>query len=1159
MTTSMTETKTILREKFTPLHGANPDLKPLIMYAREEQYRALGMDAKSFDSGYVTFNGGVLALNMKPTGKEATPLTTVTGLKWNAYCATAGSTPTWDACAQDVYWRSLDERYRDLAPRSGETVAETRGRLVLAQLYYLSVSQGISAIVQQNNQIQKPGSAALDDSEQSEVTLASLSISGPVLVTTLDNFILDISSTSKTKILTYLVDIVDNVKLGVYSANSTIKNFLQQKGLIKGTAIVAGVGLALVGLAIGISYMVKYKIAGDDVAGEAADWSLTVLVFGVTLYTGVIQPIWATISAVKAAQTAATASGTVLSTSTAVKQTLSKSVEALKISTKSALVVGAVVATAITWGFFIYSIVDSNTSAFSPEFNALLAETIAATILIVLLTALSASVIGLIIVGIIAVIDLILTAICDLGVDDLKTVPGLGGACFTLSASATKIIAVFLYAFDSMVDTSRKDFVVSGAIDTQLDKPERGFVGANSLTITLPVTTTVVHKNPADENVYLIAPYMWLFDQDSLRSSTVKYTLSTDAQTLSASRDEMPNAWQNVREDHTWAASPMYRGQASAKPSVSGVPLTVGVNQTTPFYLNMAYAVPAYECWGVPNILLVPPTIPVCYRRTIDGENSTELEKLKFDVLPSTLDGFMAVNSKGDGKCGFSWDAAFGGLRDADGDGLMSRGYGGPDINDSTWDTDGDGLSDGFELERRQAGVEFSPILPDTDNDGLTDRQEMEFGTLPTVADTDNDGLTDGEEVYHQKYIFDSQSGRAEPTSTWEGGWDVTITSTVRSPLTRRVSSDPTQRDADSDGVSDSAERALGRNPNVYTTNPVQVYVSTDDADGIVGPNQTFTYTTTVNADIDVAPGVLEYSLPSALGGGTPREALPFAGQTETVQRPLTVIAGATSGQIPITSTVRTRLPSTTAYADWEWNDPAPATINDVSNLRSIDATASRPDRQGNYLFNSLLSNSADRRGTGDIRIDEIPSGANRTVESDAPFYNGQPTYLRGDSTPSIACNDSGVCMTVWDEFDNCNTVTIGRQRTLVQGNDGGGTSRTSCCSLSPTTTTARHATAAMSTFGLAVAMPGSIPTTSTNRVPSAATGGSYSTRPTLLVMCIAQHLPSGTRKCTSPVNMCSVGATISPTRKSSSAAAALTCASRSPCHPSTLTHSERR
>ena len=509
---------------------------------------------------------------------------------------------------------------------------------------------------------------------------------------------------------------------------------------------------------------------------------------------------------------------------------------------------------------------------------------------------------------------------------------------------------------------------------------------------------------------------------------------------MSASRDEMPNAWQNVREDHKWAASPMYRGQASAKPSVSGVPLTVGVNQTTPFYLNMAYAVPAYECWGVPNILLVPPTIPVCYRRTIDGENSTELEKLKFDVLPSTLDGFMAVNSKGDGKYGFSWDAAFGGLRDADGDGLMSRGYGGPDINDSTWDTDGDGLSDGFELERRQAGVEFSPILPDTDNDGLTDRQEMEFGTLPTVADTDNDGLTDGEEVYHQKYIFDSQSGRAEPTSTWEGGWDVTITSTVRSPLTRRVSSDPTQRDADSDGVSDSAERALGRNPNVYTTNPVQVYVSTDDADGIVGPNQTFTYTTTVNADIDVAPGVLEYSLPSALGGGTPREALPFAGLTETVQRPLTVIAGATSGQIPITSTVRTRLPSTNAYADWEWNDPAPATINDVSNTRSIDATASRPDRQGNYLFNSLLSDSTDRRGTGDIRIDEIPSGANRTVESDAPFENGVPTYLRGNTSPSVACNDSGVCMTVWDQFDNCNTVTIGRQRTVSASNEGGGT-----------------------------------------------------------------------------------------------------------------------
>jgi len=43
------------------------------------------------------------------------------------------------------------------------------------------------------------------------------------------------------------------------------------------------------------------------------------------------------------------------------------------------------------------------------------------------------------------------------------------------------------------------------------------------------VTTTLVHKDPVDENVYLIAPYMWLFDQDSLRSTTVKYSLSRDA------------------------------------------------------------------------------------------------------------------------------------------------------------------------------------------------------------------------------------------------------------------------------------------------------------------------------------------------------------------------------------------------------------------------------------------------------------------------------------------------------------------------------------------------------------------------------------------------------------------------------------------------------
>ncbi|MHB1214298.1 MAG: S8 family serine peptidase [Thiobacillus sp.] len=58
-------------------------------------------------------------------------------------------------------------------------------------------------------------------------------------------------------------------------------------------------------------------------------------------------------------------------------------------------------------------------------------------------------------------------------------------------------------------------------------------------------------------------------------------------------------------------------------------------------------------------------------------------------------------------------------------------------------DADGDGLNHDAE---RLYGT--SPVLADTDGDGLTDGQEVQlYGTSPTLADSDGDGLSDGQEV----------------------------------------------------------------------------------------------------------------------------------------------------------------------------------------------------------------------------------------------------------------------------------------------------------------------------------------------------------------------------------------------------------------------------
>jgi N-acetylneuraminic acid mutarotase len=59
-------------------------------------------------------------------------------------------------------------------------------------------------------------------------------------------------------------------------------------------------------------------------------------------------------------------------------------------------------------------------------------------------------------------------------------------------------------------------------------------------------------------------------------------------------------------------------------------------------------------------------------------------------------------------------------------------------------DTDGDGLSDGAEVNNHQT----NPMLDDSDSDGLTDGAELNtHGSNPKLADTDGDGLSDFAEV----------------------------------------------------------------------------------------------------------------------------------------------------------------------------------------------------------------------------------------------------------------------------------------------------------------------------------------------------------------------------------------------------------------------------
>jgi hypothetical protein len=89
--------------------------------------------------------------------------------------------------------------------------------------------------------------------------------------------------------------------------------------------------------------------------------------------------------------------------------------------------------------------------------------------------------------------------------------------------------------------------------------------------------------------------------------------------------------------------------------------------------------------------------------------------------------------------------------KDSDGDGVPDRDeteiY---STDPHNRDTDGDGYSDWLELNNGYSPHEPGAVKledSDFDNDGLNDRMELNFGTDITDPDTDGDGYTDGEEI----------------------------------------------------------------------------------------------------------------------------------------------------------------------------------------------------------------------------------------------------------------------------------------------------------------------------------------------------------------------------------------------------------------------------
>ncbi len=514
-------------------------------------------------------------------------------------------------------------------------------------------------------------------------------------------------------------------------------------------------------------------------------------------------------------------------------------------------IIGFVITVAIAVGVLIYTMTSQDIKWGSLQGNFLVAQTIGTIIVAYIMTGLAILFpIGTIIVAIIAAIDLIITTICtalqhsgeEIDEDVNEWV------CGGISSAAANGITYLIYDQYVTVDLDQDD-----RIQISLDTPtvsDSGFSTGGRIGLSMDLTNTVTLAEP--DRLIVRSSYLdanGKLDRNRLRDIMRRSSFDYSLQTRERTEDENPLSL----DEMIWTNDRAVFARSANLPFDEP-----GINRSSGLVLTEFLNVAVIECWGF---------IGADESATCDEEGqkqtvNTDLSTFVFDIFPATFAEFASLQRASNGGQRLAWGGvtAFPIQVDADGDGLRSRAFNGPDPNDEDADSDDDGLSDFYEVENGT-----NPLSVDTDDDGLQDYWEVFYRTNPRREDSDGDGLWDGAEFYH--------SGAPNPfvadSSTWTGGWLFTYDFDDSSqPMQMIVSADPTLYDSDFDTILDNAEFVYSYNPNL--TSELNVLsldsgIQTQSAiPGVAKQGSTFAYTATVRNELNnrAMDGLLEIEYP---------------------------------------------------------------------------------------------------------------------------------------------------------------------------------------------------------------------------------------------------------------------------------------------------------